>query len=102
MRTGSSRSRLTGPYRGTRGLDPHSGLDYQEPRRVEIGGVFRFKESLVSDETDVEKMERALRVERDVLRMNGDHLAANAINTYLQQADTDSKQRFYDILTAVR
>lgn len=48
--------------------------------------------------TQIEKLENALRIERDSLRRAGNTAAANAINTYLQQADTESKQRFYDIL----
>ena len=53
-------------------------------------------------ETHIEKLERALRGERDALRADGNLVAANAINSYLQQADTASKQRFYDILMADR
>ncbi len=49
--------------------------------------------------TPVEKIEHALRTERDALRAAGDTTAANAINTYLQQADETSKLRLIDILT---
>ena len=50
--------------------------------------------------TDVEKLEKALRTERDSLRSSGHLVAANAINSYLQEADTDSKKRFIAILRA--
>lgn len=50
----------------------------------------------------IEKLEHALRTERDHLRAQGNARAANAINSYLSEADTDSKQRFYDILTKDR
>lgn len=49
------------------------------------------------------KMDGALRIERDMLRANGgsdDLKASNAINTYLNEADENSKARFFDILTA--
>lgn len=52
--------------------------------------------------TPVEKIEHALRTERDALRAAGDTTAANAINTYLQQADETSKLRLIDILTRER
>jgi len=54
--------------------------------------------------TDLEKISRvelALRTERDRLRGQGgpeNIRGANAINTYLQNADTDSKLRFANIL----
>lgn len=59
----------------------------------------------MNDLEKVSKLELALRTERDRLRgipgpenMKG----ANALNTYLQTADTDSKLRFANILLAVR
>ena len=59
----------------------------------------------MNDLEKVSKLELALRTERDRLRgipgpenMKG----ANALNTYLQTADTDSKLRFANILLKVR
>lgn len=49
----------------------------------------------------ISRLEMALRVERDELRRQGgpeNMKGANAINTYLQNADTASKLRFANIL----
>ncbi len=55
----------------------------------------------LSNSEKVAKIEHALRRERDTLRREGGHLlVANAITSYLQNADEDSKVRFFDILTA--
>ncbi len=47
----------------------------------------------------VARVEAALRTERDSLKESGNLSAANAINHYLSEADTDSKERLFDILT---
>lgn len=55
----------------------------------------------MNDYEKVSRLEVALRTERDRLRTvpGPDNVkAANAINTYLQTADTDSKLRFANIL----
>jgi hypothetical protein len=45
------------------------------------------------------RVDAALRAERKILGHMGWTYAANAINSYLQNADEDSKARFYDLLT---
>lgn len=55
----------------------------------------------LSDFEKVGRVELALRTERDRLRKDGgpeNITAANAINTYLQKADTQSKLLFANIL----
>lgn len=47
----------------------------------------------------VERLEAALRTERDTLRKEGNLTCANVINTYIQNADTTSKERLFDLLT---
>jgi hypothetical protein len=59
--------------------------------------------SMLTDEQKIERLELALRTERDYLRCcearTGDELRiANHINLYLQTADSDSKLRFANIL----
>lgn len=44
------------------------------------------------------RMDAALRAERNFQRKKGTLYIANAINTYLQNADQDSKARFYDLV----
>lgn len=59
----------------------------------------------MNDLEKVSKLELALRTERDHLRSTPgpeNMKGANALNTYLQTADTDSKLRFANILLAVR
>ena len=59
----------------------------------------------MNDLEKVSKLELALRTERDRLRSTPgpeNMKGANALNTYLQTADTDSKLRFANILLAVR
>ena len=46
----------------------------------------------------VARVEAALRTERDTLRKLGDISSSNVINTYLQNADADSKTRLFDII----
>ena len=46
----------------------------------------------------VARVEVALRIERDMLRSEGNVGIANAINTYLQNADDQSKTRLFDII----
>lgn len=55
----------------------------------------------MNDLEKISRLELALRTERDELRKTPgpEYIrAANAINTYLQHADTDSKLRFANIL----
>lgn len=55
----------------------------------------------MQDLEKVSRLELALRTERDELRKTPgieNMKAANALNTYLQTADTDSKLRFANIL----
>lgn len=46
----------------------------------------------------VARVEAALRTERETLRKEGNLTCANVINTYLQNADDDSKTRLFDII----
>jgi hypothetical protein len=59
----------------------------------------------MDDLEKISKVEYALRSERDRLRKEGgpDNIkGANALNTYLQNADTASKLRFADILIGAK
>lgn len=59
----------------------------------------------MTDHEKVARLETALRTERDTLRKQGgpeNIKGANAVNTYLQNADTESKLRFANILLAVK
>lgn len=49
-----------------------------------------------------DKVDHALRVERDTLRfVPQSNAIANALNHYIQNADEDSKARFYDLVMAL-
>ncbi len=55
----------------------------------------------MNDLEKISRLELALRLEREALRKAGgpeNIKAANAVNTYLQSADTESKLRFANIL----